>query len=56
MVKAKDDIKRESYSVRLNPALIMKVKHIAVDEKKTVSQVIEDAIEDLLRKYQGKKK
>lgn len=55
MVKAKDDIIRETYSVRLNPELILKVKHIAVDEKKTVSQVIEEGIELLLKKYQGKK-
>lgn len=52
MVKAKDDIKRETYSVRLDPDLINKVKHIAVDEKKTVSQVIEDGIVLLLRKHE----
>ncbi len=49
MVKAKDDVKRESYSVRLNPDLIQKVKHIAVDEKKTVSRVIEEGIALLLK-------
>ncbi|MDH4232893.1 MAG: ribbon-helix-helix domain-containing protein [Nitrospirota bacterium] len=54
MVKAKDDITRESYSVRLNPDLISRLKHLAVDEKKPISQLIEEGIEDLLKKYSKK--
>lgn len=49
MVKAKDDIKRESYSVRLDPALIRDLKHLAVDEKKPVSTLIEEGIRLLLQ-------
>ncbi len=49
MVRAKDDITRESYSVRLNPELIRQLKHLAVDERKPVSQLIEEGIEELLR-------
>jgi predicted transcriptional regulator len=56
MVKATDEEKRESYSVRLRPDLIQKVKHLAVDEKKSVSQIIEEGIEDLLKKYAKSKK
>ena len=44
------DEKRESYSVRLRPGLIKQLKHLAVDEKKTVSQLIEEGIEALLKK------
>jgi len=56
MVKAKDDIKRESYSVRLDPDLIRELKHIAVDEKKPVSTLIEEGIRDLFKKYPKKRR
>ncbi len=51
MVKAKDDIRRESYSVRLDPDLIRELKHIAVDEKKPISTLIEEGIKLVLKKY-----
>jgi predicted transcriptional regulator len=51
VVKAKDAIKRESYSVRLDPELITKLKHIAVDEKKPVSILIEEGIKLLITKF-----
>jgi predicted transcriptional regulator len=56
VVRPKKDNKRESYSVRLNPDLIRKLKHIAVDEKKTVSQLIEEGIMDQINKYLKKNK
>jgi hypothetical protein len=51
VVKAKDAIKRESYSVRLDPELITELKHIAVDEKKPVSILIEEGIKLLITKF-----
>ena len=54
MVKAKDDIKRESYSVRLDPDLIQELKHIAVDEKKPISTLIEEGNRLILRKHKMK--
>ncbi len=51
MVKAKDNIKRESYSVRLDPDLIRELKHIAVDEKKPISTLIEEGIRLIIKKY-----
>lgn len=51
MVKAKDDVKRESYSVRLDPALIQELKHLAVDEKKPVSTLIEEGVKLVIKKY-----
>ncbi len=51
MVKAKDNIKRETYSVRLNPEVIKELKHLAVDENKPMSVLIEEAITLLLKKY-----
>jgi len=43
-------VKRESCSVRLKPDLIRQLKHLAIDEKKTVSGLIEEGIENLLKK------
>jgi len=51
MVKSKDDIKRESYSVRIDPALIQELKHVAVDQKKPVSTLIEEGVRLVLKKY-----
>ena len=48
MVKAKDTVKRESYSVRLDPILVTELKHVAVDEKKPVSMLIEEGIRLIL--------
>ena len=53
MVKAKDSVKRESYSVRLDPMLVTQLKHIAVDEKKPISVLIEESIKILLKKYKS---
>jgi len=54
MVKNVDNVKRESYSVRLNHALVNKLKHIAIDERKTTSQLVEEGIMLLLDKYDKK--
>jgi len=51
MVKAKDNIKRESYSVRLDPDLIRELKHVAVDERKPISKLIEEGIRLVIKKY-----
>ena len=53
MVKAKDAVKRESYSVRLDPLLVTELKHIAVDEKKPVSMLIEEGIKLMLKTHKG---
>ena len=51
MVKSKDDIQRISYSVRVDPDLIKDLKHIAVDENKPVSTLIEEGIKLVIKKY-----
>lgn len=50
MARPRKKTTRESYSVRLNPDLIRTLKHMAVDENKTVSELIEEAISMLLEK------
>jgi predicted transcriptional regulator len=49
-VKAKDGSERVTYSVRLNPDLLKQLKHLAVDENKTVGELIEEGIKVILQK------
>jgi predicted transcriptional regulator len=51
MVKSKDDVERISYSVRVDPDLIKDLKHIAVDENKPVSTLIEEGIRLIIKKH-----
>jgi len=54
MVKPKDGATRITYSVRLNPDLLRKLKHIAVDENKTVGELIEEGISTVIEKRKKK--
>ena len=47
----KDAPKRETYSVRLQPGVIKTLRHLALDEQKPLSELLEQAIVDLLAKY-----
>ena len=47
----KAETKREVFSTRLDAALLRKVRHLAVDLKKPVNQLMEEAMEMLLKKY-----
>lgn len=49
-MKAKDGSERVTYSVRLNPDLLKQLKHLAVDENKTVGELIEEGIKVILQK------
>jgi len=51
VVKAKDTIKRASYSVRLDPDLVQELKHVAVDERRPISTLIEEGIRLILNRY-----
>jgi predicted DNA-binding protein len=44
MVKVSDGEKRITYSARLKPELVTRLKHLAVDENKAVSELIEEGI------------
>jgi len=48
MINLKENIKRHSYTVRLNPDLWKQLKHLAVDEKRSVSELVEEGIKKLL--------
>ena len=48
-----EDEARRTYSVRLLPSVIKRLRHLAVEEERTLSDLIEKAIEDLLAKGGG---
>jgi hypothetical protein len=52
MVKAKDGANRVTYSVRLNPDVLKELKHLAVDENKTVGELIEEGIRLVIERRQ----
>jgi len=55
MPRAKSEIKREQSGVRLRPDLVKDLKHLALDLGKPYNVLIEEAIEDILQKYQPPK-
>ncbi|RJO59894.1 ribbon-helix-helix protein, CopG family [candidate division WS5 bacterium] len=55
MPKQKEPVKRKQSGVRLHPESIKKLKHLAIDLDKSFNSLIEEAIEDLLKKYHSKK-
>ena len=50
-----DGTDRVSYSVRIDPDLLTQLKHVAVDEKTSVSYIIETSIKEYLSKKKKKK-
>ncbi len=44
---------RKSYSVRLLPELMKKLKFLAVKKEQKISSLLEEAIQDLLKKYKA---
>jgi hypothetical protein len=55
-MKIKNGTKREGYSVRLDPDLVTELKHLAVDRKKTLSELIEEGIKVVLSHARDSKK
>jgi predicted transcriptional regulator len=47
---------RRSYSVRLLPTIFKALKLLAVKKEKTISGILEEAITDLLQKYEKESK
>ena len=44
------------FSTRLDDDLLKKLKHLAVDEDESLGNLLEEAIADLLKKYEKKPK
>jgi hypothetical protein len=54
--KERESEGRKTYGLRLDQALVRQVKHLGVDEDKAVNDLVEEALRDLLKKYQGKRR
>jgi predicted HicB family RNase H-like nuclease len=47
---------RKQFGLRLRIRLIRELRHVAVDQEKNLNDMVEEAVEDLLKKYREKKK
>ena len=47
---------RKVFSTRLDQDLIKNLKHLAVDEGRALNDLLEEAIQTLLKKYESKPK
>ena len=42
------------FATRINPAILKELKHLGIDAEKPISELTEEAIRDLLKKYENK--
>lgn len=56
MPRTKSSIPRKTFAVSLQPDLMRQVQHLALDKDKWANELIEEALQDLLKKYAGAKK
>ena len=42
------------FSTRIDPELLKKLKHLSVDLEKPISELVEEAIENLVKKHKNK--
>ena len=46
--------KKKTFSTRIDAVSLKALKHLAVDEDKTIGVLLEEAIEELIKKYREK--
>jgi predicted transcriptional regulator len=47
---------KKTFSTRIDEDILKGLKHLAVDADKSLGILLEEAIEDLIKKYQKKKR
>ena len=47
---------KKMFATRIDPAILKKLKHLSIDAEKPISDLTEEAIKDLLKKYEKKDK
>ena len=47
---------KKTFSTRIDDERLKALKHLAVDEDKAIGILLEEAIEELIKKYKEKKK
>lgn len=55
MAREKTEAQKKNFGVRLNQELMRQLSHVAIDEGKRVNMLIEEAIRDLLKKFEKRK-
>ena len=45
---------KKMFATRINPAILKELKHLSIDVEKPISDLTEEAIRDLLKKYEKK--
>ena len=54
MVRPKATVERQQLGARVNTDLVKKLKHLAIDKGVSFNILIEEALEDFLKKYKQK--
>jgi hypothetical protein len=47
---------RKPYGLRLDQALMREIKHLAVDHDRAINDLVEEALQDMLKKYKDRRK
>jgi predicted transcriptional regulator len=47
---------KKTFSTRIKEERLKALKHLAVDEEKSIGMLLEEAIDDLIRKYEKNKR
>jgi hypothetical protein len=47
---------KQQMGVRINANLLVEAKVLAARQRRRLNEIVEEALEDLLRKYEGKRK
>ena len=47
--------KKKTFSTRVDADRLKALKHLAVDEDKSIGTILEEAIEDIVKKYEKEK-
>ena len=45
---------KKMFATRINPAILKELKHLSIDAEKPISDLTEEAIRELLKKYERK--
>lgn len=55
MARPRSPKQRKQFGLRLDAQLMREIEHLSVDEQKWLNELTEEALRDLLKKYQAKK-
>lgn len=47
---------KKAFALRLNRQLMLDIQHLALDQDRYASDLVEEALKDILKKYAGKAK